>query len=376
MQARRSASLLEGKGSEEVAGSLCAAGHACPLSDFEKIMRNRPENALDPGAHSATNYETSLNPVRRVGESVTSEGMKSKAVVFRNQRWIQSRWERDSNLRGLCDLGVRLPSAFPSSRARAFTLVELLVVIAIIGLLAAMVLPALSKGKAVALTTVCLNNTRQLQIAWYNYAQDSKDRLVPAGGWINTDIPPGYSLNRPGDLNEDIVTTGLLWPYVKSEGVYRCPAQTAVYAGTFLRAVPVDSFAISDSMNGASGSRDPVHNRLLTSIKTPAPVDAIVFVDENLYTIDFGEFGMPTAIADGMTRWADHVPAGRHPVAGGTLSFADGHSEVHHWVEPSTPAIIQWNPTNTFYEYPGANGGPNLDVVWMSNHSQRFYMTW
>ena len=131
---------------------------------------------------------------------------------------------------------------------RGFTLVELLVVIAIIAILTGVLLPTLAGAKQRALAINCLSNSRQLQIAWQNYATDNQDKIVWNGsqqiltgpvepcrpvfiwaglisiaGWLGA---ASGSTNTADGLNyNQMVTTGLLWPYASGLGIYRCPGR-------------------------------------------------------------------------------------------------------------------------------------------------------
>jgi prepilin-type N-terminal cleavage/methylation domain-containing protein/prepilin-type processing-associated H-X9-DG protein len=264
------------------------------------------------------------------------------------------------------------------SEKAGFTLVELLVVVAIIAVLAALLLPALGNTKAQAQGVSCLNNTKQLQLAWQLYTQDYNDHLVfvPTGGgpaapigWVDTEYGFANSGYLGGNINEMTVTLGLLWKYVGSGGVYRCPAQQGVCAGNFtfnpqispgvIYTTPVRSFTICEGLNSGSPP-DTTHPVLrLSDILYPRPSMSFVFADENLYSISDGGFTMLD-----YNNWLD-VPGARHNGAG-ALSFADGHSEMHRWQEPSTISMnIAPEQVNTILTYPGPNGGFNRDYVWL-----------
>ena len=126
----------------------------------------------------------------------------------------------------------------PTAVQRGFTLIELLVVIAIIAILAAMLLPALSRAKLKSQGISCMNNLRQMMLGWRMYPDDYNDLLLASlnvGGkrvlWVTGDLD--YSGNRSNwDVNQDLAKSPLM-PYIgkNSFAIWKCPADQATVTG-------------------------------------------------------------------------------------------------------------------------------------------------
>jgi prepilin-type N-terminal cleavage/methylation domain-containing protein len=226
----------------------------------------------------------------------------------------------------------RPPAGVPARRA--FTLVELLVVIAIIVILAALVLPVLSRTKAQGRQAACLSNLRQFGFALQTYASDNTGGLVG-----NLPANPGNSSWVLGNLQIPAQSTdpaylrqGLLFPYVNQPSVYWCPADPSQTGGR----PRVRSY----SMNGWVGSRYmatyPGQPGCRTFIResefaTAGPAAIWTMMDEHEVTIDDGWF----LVTMNDTQPFASYPATRHQ-RGYTWNFADGHAETCRLRDPNT----------------------------------------
>jgi prepilin-type N-terminal cleavage/methylation domain-containing protein/prepilin-type processing-associated H-X9-DG protein len=249
---------------------------------------------------------------------------------------------------------------------RGFTLIELLVVIAIIAILAAMLLPALSRAKTKAQGISCMSNLKQLTTAWFTYSGDFTDQIVPTGGlnataqdvtdpktnsgvWVQgrMDSNPGsLTANFPGSTDPTLIQIGSLFPYTKSLGIYKCPADPKIgpvaSGGTakttrsmsmnaWLNPVQPPGWSTDESWDvwmGYSGINYLMVYRKQSDVATHpgGPSSLFVTLDENPYTIDDGFF-----VVDPNQRndW-ENTPASYHNNACG-FGFADGHAEIKKW---------------------------------------------
>ncbi len=279
------------------------------------------------------------------------------------------------------------------SRPRpGFTLIELLVVIAIIAILAALLLPALAKAKQKAQAIGCMNNSKQLLTAWHMYADDNGEVLPFSYGSLSTDQAYVWSGPASSALDEDDTTPTIqgnwdyantigkspLWPYCgMSIGIWHCPADTSYGINpqgqrvTRPRSMSMSNWVGGngdDPANGYRGGWGLAANfkvfRKLSEMSQPGPSLTFVLLDERQDSINDGYFVVEMDGYNGTPTFSEEIvdfPASYHNNAGG-FAFADGHSEIHKWVDSR---II--NPPKI-----AITSAPNSpDVFWMQYHSTR-----
>lgn len=269
----------------------------------------------------------------------------------------------------------RLTSAFfpNGAKQKAFSRLELLAVLVVVGLLVLIKAPALANDKNRSKSITCLSNLRELSVGWISYADDNDGNLMMniMSGDTFPELGPNW-VSGYMDWNTSSSATNILFlidpkyaliaSYVRTNAsLFKCPEDTFVSASQLrVSTTRARSYSMNNSMGpGNFGKSAFLHTNALflkySDLTQLKPYEAIVFLDEHPDSINDPSFVFDFATV----QWLD-LPGSLHQGAG-TLSFADGHVEMHSWIDPRTIRPVR-------YSYETHRMAQSKDWEWLKTH--------
>ncbi|HEV2352957.1 MAG TPA: hypothetical protein VGR89_01835 [Puia sp.] len=246
-----------------------------------------------------------------------------------------------------------------------------------------MILPALARAKQKTQGIYCMNNTKEITLAWNMYASDNNDHLVWnsdggndgkqkgneawVAGWLDfTTSPDNTNITYLVDHTVNLYGA-YLGPYIKNPAAFKCPADQSQVriAGQSLsrvRSVSMNNYVGTPAQVRPTGlwTGTSRYTQCKTYAQIKSPVDMFVLLDERSDSINDGWYA-----SDPDTMWqVVDFPASYHGNAAG-YSFADGHSEIHRFHDPRTMPVLKQGQLMTLnVSLPG-----DQDVLWMAQHA-------